>query len=110
MGPTSGFAKRLFEALILHSGRQGRMVRHTELGEAIAQAMQREQPLTGAAVGRWFRGVAMPDIPTVRAVAAVLGVDPGWLAFGDDSAAPGPQGPDVAEFIPPSPKAERKRG
>jgi transcriptional regulator with XRE-family HTH domain len=41
-------------------------------------------------VNRYFRGETIPPLDTIVALARVLQVDPGWIAFGEDSQAPKP--------------------
>lgn len=36
------------------------------------------------AVSRWMNGKAMAELPRVLALARVLGVEPGWLLFGEE--------------------------
>src|SRR5580704_2944477 len=43
--------------------------------------------LERSTIKRWFEG-AKPDIDTIARLAKVVNVDPGWLAFGPESAAP----------------------
>lgn len=45
---------------------------------------------TGGALSQWKATPDAPPAAAVRDVARQLGVDPGWLTFGSDSAAPVP--------------------
>jgi hypothetical protein len=102
-----GFNKRAFQALTALDGREGRRVAQTEIGRRVGEAMDRE-PFTQPTVSGWFRTDGTGSIPEVgvqEALAAVLGVRAGWLAFGEGPASgelptlpssqPAP-GPDVA--------------
>jgi transcriptional regulator with XRE-family HTH domain len=52
--------------------------------------------VTPASVSRWKSG-SVPDLPTIAALAHLFRADPGWLAFGDLSKAPKPEGLPVFE-------------
>lgn len=82
------FSDRLFDARLRLEGVLRRKVSDPEFAGMVARRLGGE-PVAPSTVWRWGRGAA-PDLPTLVAIAAVLQVDPGWLAFGEDSAAPGP--------------------
>ena len=42
-------------------------------------------------ISRWEQGKAVPTLESLLAVAKAAAVDPGWLAFGDESQAPPPE-------------------
>jgi transcriptional regulator with XRE-family HTH domain len=64
-------------------------------------------------VGKWLRGESMPGtVERLWAFAHVLGVDPGWLYFGEASDAPPPPGGTAAAVTkrsrgPAAPDEER---
>jgi hypothetical protein len=61
------------------------------LGAMVGHYLRRDRPITGATVSRWEAGETVPDLETVKALAVVCGVDPGWLGFGSASKAPSPR-------------------
>ena len=61
----------------------------TELGRRIGRKL-RTDPIAQQTVSKWINLGTIPDTTTEAALAAVLGVDPGWLHFGDASEAPQP--------------------
>lgn len=89
MRPSEGFGERIAEALALLRYRE-RKVSLAEIGRRVAERLELPKPIPAATVQRW--GASEPDFDTVAAFAAVLGVDPGWLAFGDASSAAAPPG------------------
>jgi transcriptional regulator with XRE-family HTH domain len=83
-----GFNIRAFQALTLLDGREGRRVSQSEIGRRVGEEMDRE-PFTQPTVSGWFRTDGTGSIPEVgvqEALAAVLGVRAGWLAFGEGPA------------------------
>lgn len=72
------------------------------------------EPVSGGDVGRWLAGFAVPSsLARISAFAYVLGVDAGWLTFGDLTAAPGPSLLSVLPSEPmellPQEKPRRRR-
>jgi transcriptional regulator with XRE-family HTH domain len=65
----------------------GRDISQEELGELVGKELQRD-PYTGVAVHRWLKG-RRPNYEIMAALARVLGVRKGWLAFGEGSAGEG---------------------
>ena len=76
-----------FEASAL----RGEKLSQERLGALVSRELAKGAPITAATVSRWESGDAAPSVASLAAVARVCGVDPGWLAFGADSAAPGPR-------------------
>ncbi len=72
------------------SGVERRRVPQIEVAGQVAKLMG-EAEMTSAAVSRHFGG-RLPALGLVGAYARAMRVDPGWLAFGDASAAPSPPG------------------
>lgn len=84
----TGFAERLYASLLHLAAREGKEVSDTEVGRRVGKRLGRGA-LGYGAVYKWKRGT-VPGVSTVLAIAAVCGVDPGWLGFGEDSRAPAP--------------------
>ena len=75
LATTNSFAKRLLDARLSYSVRQGRQVGQTELAHKLGA---KPQSWSG-----WESGRTEPSLDTVRRIAELLHVDPGWLAFGE---------------------------
>jgi len=92
---------RILAARMELSATRGEKISQETLGAIAAHYLKRDRPITGATVSRWEAGETVPDLETVRAIAVTCGVDPGWLAFGSASKAPGPRDrltdPDLRE-------------
>lgn len=54
----------------------------SELGARLASKLGRKDPVPAGTISRWEADKAVPDLPTILAIAEVCGVSPGWLAFG----------------------------
>lgn len=91
------------DALLHLQRRMRRKVTQLEVGQAVAVMLGRGE-ITSAVVSRYFTGKREMDLVEIAAYAKVLGVDPGWLAFGTDSEAPAPEG-----WTPPVTSEERDR-
>ena len=87
--------ERLFIARNLLERRLGRKVTHSDLGEAIARQLRRA-PFSAATVSQWLSGKQALSLQVTLALAKLCGVDPGWLAFGEESRAPAPEPPERA--------------
>lgn len=88
------FGKRLRAARNAVAGRRGGNYTMTQLG-ADVRARLLETPVKRTAVLRqsvraWEQNMERPRLETIIVLAEVLGVDPGWLAFGKWSHAPAP--------------------
>lgn len=94
------FHGRLFEAWSLWQGRHKRKLTQPALAEMLAQLSR--EPVSQSTVSDWFRARRKPDLESVEWLAILLGVDPGWLAFGDASnaSAPGVPAAELAEPVP----------
>lgn len=77
----AGFGKRLRKAHRDYEDRLGRDVSQTEIGVVVGKRLGEKKPVSQQSVGRWFGGT-LPEYPRMEALAEILGVDPGWLAFG----------------------------
>lgn len=71
----SSFAQRLFQARLAYSAEKGKQVTQAELAELAG--------VSTATWSTWEAGRSEPPLDTIRKVAEVLSVDPGWLAFGN---------------------------
>lgn len=77
-------AARMFDAVKALEQRERRDITLDELGVRIATAQGREEPYSGSVVRRWIKALSEPSTRVVwRAIADVLDVSPGWLAFGE---------------------------
>lgn len=74
--PSKSFGARLLDARLNYAARAGRVVGQTELAGKVG--------VTPQAWSGWERGKSEPPLETIIIVARLLGVDPGWLAFGDN--------------------------
>ena len=83
--------ERIFSARLEASAEERERIAQDRLGALVGGYLGKESAVTAATVSRWEAGLAMPSIASIAAVAAVCGVDPGWLAFGSASKAPGPR-------------------
>ena len=81
-------AARMFSAQAQAETAQGRRLSLEEIGATVASLTRRADPVAPSVVRRWLRGLAEPNRTTFLALAAVFGVDPGWLAFGEEAALP----------------------
>jgi transcriptional regulator with XRE-family HTH domain len=109
MADPGGLGQRILQARLHMGARRGRAVTQVE----VADAMGVQQ----GTVGRWEKGIKEPDLETIARLAAVLNVDPRWLAFGDsqESQVPrsrqGETGPSVTPdpaVAHPTPHVPRK--
>ena len=100
---TETLAQRIFTAHLELSLKLGRKVTMAEFGQIIATQMKRGTPFSAAAVSRWERGQQLPTPDVIEAIAAVAGLDPGWISHGMKSAAPQRSG----EFPKYSPSGSR---
>lgn len=92
-GFRAGFRERIYQALAELERREGgKRVHYTEFTRRVSKALGR--PLHAGTARKWLEGATVPDeLETFVAIAEVTGVDPGWLAFGVASKAPGPRDP-----------------
>ena len=98
-----GFAGRIRRAFRAWEDRLGRDVTETELGELVGKAFD-GRPISQQSINRWFAGT-VPDHARLIALAKVLEVDPGWLAYGSGEEGDGDQNDGgSAATIPTPPK------
>lgn len=81
------FASRLERGWLRLQADEGKRVDQKEIGKRAGKAIGRKA-FSQASVSRWFNGTVPDDIETILGIARALRVDPGWLAFGSESAAP----------------------
>ena len=87
------FRDRLFRAWALLQAKLGRSVSQSWLAQRMADELG-QASVSQSTISGYFTGKFQPDtIDRWVALAKVLEVDPGWLAFGDDSQAPPPPNP-----------------
>jgi transcriptional regulator with XRE-family HTH domain len=126
MGTTvpENFHDRLWSVYFARCQRERRKITQAELAKGVEGYIQKIRPkerIADSTVSRWFAG-SVPGPDYIAALAKVLGegmpdgVDPGWLLFGADSAAPAPSfggTPMMANLqllaTPPN-KKKKKRG
>jgi transcriptional regulator with XRE-family HTH domain len=87
----STLPERIFLARLELSALLGERVSQGDLGSAVAKRLGKNRPISAATVSRWESGAAVPTLGTLEAIAQTCGVDPGWLGFGEKSAAPPPR-------------------
>lgn len=98
-------AARMFAAKNHLERLRHRDVTLAELGELVAQQLGRQKAFDPSVVARWIKGRQDPDTRDAwLALAETLQVDPGWLAFGDASSAPAPEGFVAAPEQTPPPE------
>ena len=86
---------RLLDALHGLERREGHRVTYTALAERVGEALGAS--VSVATVARWFDGSREPkDRESLAALAAALGVDPRWLAYGDAPGDPSDSAPGSA--------------
>lgn len=73
----------------LEQAKGGRDIGHQEFADMLAGTPGGKRVSQGS-VSKWMNGEVHPQLELIPAIAYVLNVDPGWLAFGDDSEAPMP--------------------
>ena len=88
------FRDRLLRAWTLLQARRGRGLSQVWLAQEVGQELGQDGPVGQSTISGYFTGRFQPeDVDRWLALARVLEVDPGWLAFGDDSQAPPPPNP-----------------
>jgi transcriptional regulator with XRE-family HTH domain len=97
---TRAFGERVFQARKALEADARADISKEEMGQRVGVA--------GATYGRWEKGEDKPNLDRLVALAAVLGVQPAWLAFGvgeRDAAQPAPP----AQLTPADQTHERPR-
>lgn len=87
----STLAERLAFAVRLKGLRERREIEQKELAAEVTRLEGRAKPYTQASASGWMAGSAT-RLPVILALATYLGVDPGWLAFGEECKCPPPEG------------------
>lgn len=80
MEPSEGFGKRVKKAWLEYQAAGGEPLEDYRLGELVSEFLGRA-PYNRSTPTRWLQGSA-PDLDTICAIACVLNVEPGRLAFG----------------------------
>lgn len=78
----TGFPERAMAAYAALCDREGRELGFSELAERYGRAAGVPPP-AGVTLWRWMKGEREPGLREIEALALVLGVPPGRLAFGD---------------------------
>ena len=81
MAQNPDFAGRLAKAHGVHYARHGSRLTQEEIGVLVGRELRRD-PVSQQKVQTWFGG-REPDYLELSALARVLGVSAGWLAFGE---------------------------
>jgi transcriptional regulator with XRE-family HTH domain len=78
-------------------GADGRMTQ-----EAFAEAVGKQlgkRTVGKVTISRWERGDTVPTLESLLAIARASRVDPGWLAFGNNSRAPAPGSRSILDEV-----------
>ena len=89
--PETSLGERILIARFEASALRSEKLLQERLGVLVSRELSKGAPVTAATVSRWVSGDTVPSVTTIAAVARVCGVDPGWLGFGAESAAPSPR-------------------
>jgi transcriptional regulator with XRE-family HTH domain len=89
--PETTLGERILIARFEASALRSEKLSQERLGVLVSRELSKGAPVTAATVSRWESGDTVPSVTTIAAIARVCGVDPGWLAFGAESAAPSPR-------------------
>lgn len=81
MAVDEAFGRRVFAAIKDLEKVEGRDIPLSEIGERVAAALRRGKPYAQGTVSGWRSGIR-PEDYVIRALAAVLHVDPDWLLRG----------------------------
>ncbi len=107
--PYAAFAQRLYMAQKRYELKSGRDLDRDDFGRDVARRSGRDKALSDSTVSNWFTGKQMPAVKQLEAIAAVLGVHPGWLTFGEETEVMTPDGPEsLAGSTPAAPKRRRQ--
>lgn len=88
----AGFHERIFLARSSWEIKHRRRLNQTGLAKRVGEL--RGEPVAQTTISDWFNKV-VPDLHDVEYLAKALECDPGWLAFGPASEAPGPDDPTI---------------
>lgn len=92
---------RLAKARLELGAKRGRFVSQADLAAMV--------DLTGASVGNYEAGRTEPSYAILERLAKVLGVAPGWLAFGNSTGKHTGLPTDVDDEVPVTLPAQKKR-
>lgn len=81
-------AKSTFAERLEYSRDRQRILGHWEPDQVLAEQIG----VSKASISDYKKSEVAPATERTLAIAAWVGVDPGWLAFGEDTAAPAPDG------------------
>lgn len=84
MPENAGFGRRLREARKDWEKNEDRELSFEAIGIEVGRILERDRPYSQQAVSRWFAGSEPEMFSVVAALGMILGVSPGWLAFGDE--------------------------
>ena len=90
-GTGRGIGKRLELAILLYRSRVGPKVNQAEIARLIGEAEEgRGRGYSGSTLTEWLQERNEPRLATLEAMAAVLGGDPWWYAWGVGNPPPNP--------------------
>lgn len=103
MLPSVGIAQRIFRAINRLEDRLGRKITDKELGDMVAEELNRPNAYSHAAAGEWRRK-GVKDVDVLWGIARACGVNFPWLAVNEGSmisAAARAGGEEEIELKPP---------
>jgi transcriptional regulator with XRE-family HTH domain len=100
-------AERIKEARLAASLRLRRQLSQAEMAELVGKGAG--QSLWQAQWSSYERGESEPSLVVIRAAAALSGLEPGYLAFGDSDAEPTVTEPVGDPVARPGPDPDRQR-
>lgn len=84
MAENEGFGRRLRDARRDVAKATDEEPSYQEIGELVARRVGRKEPYRYQTVAQWFSGREPESLAVVAALAVVLGINPCFLAFGDE--------------------------
>lgn len=92
------FAARMLLGLVEAANVEGKPVSRREIGRRASVLLELGKPIPDRTIGRYFEGRIPERLRIIWALARVMHVHPGWLAFGDEGGAPAPQSARIDGF------------
>jgi transcriptional regulator with XRE-family HTH domain len=103
----SDFRGRMEKALLQLSNVLGRNAKYRDVVRLLSEYLGK--PVSDKTVSRYFNGRIPREREVLLGLAKVMHVDPGWLAFGEDSAAPSPRSGNTLGYHREPLQGERER-
>jgi transcriptional regulator with XRE-family HTH domain len=95
------------KALLQLSNVLGRNAKYRDVVRLLSEYLGK--PVSDKTVSRYFNGRIPREREVLLGLAKVMHVDPGWLAFGEDSAAPSPRSGNTLGYHREPLQGERER-